>query len=615
MILGITLNHITLIAQSPGYLNDLIKKLDTDDDTTKVLTMNKIVAFYGNQGVFDSADLYSNRMMDLSMKIGYEKGKCIAFNSFGIPQMVNGQYQKALEYFHKSLAVAEKNNLEHEVMIANRNIATIYMYQEDYALAVPLLKKVLDQVTSVNDSVRIFPLLTEIGLCYDKLGVRDSAGLYYEKGIFICKILGNRKMPADMAGVYYQAKTKTTGKTGIYFANNGREREALDLLLPLWKEIEGSPDTYSKIDQLSGICQCYDQLGKTDSVLFYANTMINLKDIENYPDGLKDAYLYRSAALYKTGKFKEAYDDQVQFVRLKDSVFSTEKYKAINELRTKYETAKNEEKIASLNKQKKNQQIMVLTAIAGLMIVSGLLAFAIRSKKLQKKLFRKEQESQRADLERKMFELEQTALRAQMNPHFIFNCLNSVQRFVINNDVSGVNNYLSTFANLIRQTLENSGKPYITLKDELNYLETYIKVEQMRGGGSFDYEINVGNDIAAGEIYIPNMMIQPFVENSIKHGLGGKTGKKGKLRLTVSLDNKLIFVVEDNGDGIGMSEKITVKEEQDHEPMGSLVTQKRIDLYNRLHEEKIHLQVTGMSAAGHEEPGTKVTVEFPVSIN
>ncbi len=608
----ILLFPVLIFAQPKQYIDSLLNAMRSQEDTTKVLTISKIISYYGNQGIFDSADIYSSQMLKLSEKIGYQKGICVAYNTYGIPQMVNGQYQKALEYFFKSLSIAEKNNLDRDAMVANRNIAAVFILQDELKLAIPLLRKILAQVTLLKDSVRIFPVLTDIGFCYDGLGNKDSARYYYEAGIFLCNLMGTRQLPEAVAGSYYQARARVFEKTSQYYMDNGRHKEALGLLLSMWEEVKGSPDVYTQIAMLNSISQSYLKIGKMDSVLFFSTIMINLKEARDFPDGLKDAYSFRADALYSTGRYKEAYEDKVQAAIFKDSVYSTGKAKAIHELQTKYETGKKEDQIKTLNREKRSQRIILGGAIAAGLIILGLFLFAIRAKRLQKKLFQKEKEAQQAELEKKMFELQQTALRAQMNPHFIFNCLNSVQRYVITNDVTGVNMYVSTFASLIRQTLENSGKPMISLKEELQYLETYIKIEQMRSGEGFDYEIKVDDNIDTDDIYIPNMIIQPFVENSIKHGLKGGREARSKLRLAVSQEKELVFIVEDNGTGIKNNNDLHDIQENDHESMGSSITEKRIALYNNSHEEKIGLQVVDRSDGGIHETGTKIILRFPL---
>jgi hypothetical protein len=136
---------------------------------------------------------------------------------------------------------------------------------------------------------------------------------------------------------------------------------------------------------------------------------------------------------------------------------------------------------------------------------------------------------EKSDIRRRIAELEQLALKSQMNPHFIFNCLNSIQQFVLDKDVEGSNRFITGFSRLIRQTLDISAKREIPLSEEIIYLSTYLELEKTRFENKFTYEIRVADGLNAEQVYVPPMMLQPFVENSIRHGIRYRTDSSGKL--------------------------------------------------------------------------------------
>jgi LytS/YehU family sensor histidine kinase len=135
----------------------------------------------------------------------------------------------------------------------------------------------------------------------------------------------------------------------------------------------------------------------------------------------------------------------------------------------------------------------------------------------------------------------------------------------------------------------------------------------LRSNNKFDYNINIGPEVDESDTFIPNMIVQPFVENSILHGMTNAKGKKGMIRLDISKDNKLTCVVDDNGEGINSINVLRQAEADGHVSMGSAITEKRIAMYNSIHEDKIELQVTDKSETGSAEPGTRVTLRFPLS--
>jgi LytS/YehU family sensor histidine kinase len=213
-------------------------------------------------------------------------------------------------------------------------------------------------------------------------------------------------------------------------------------------------------------------------------------------------------------------------------------------------------------------------------------------------------------------ELEQQALQAQMNPHFVFNCLNSIQQFIVLADIPAANKYLTAFARLIRQTLDNSAKRMLSLEEELNYLASYLELEKMRFGNRFSYSINVGNNIDRANDYLPAMLIQPFVENSIRHGLAYVKEGQGILRIDFAKKgNDLICTIADNG--IGRKEAANRKSAAhiEYQSKGTSLTQKRIDLINKTNQAHISLTTKDLYQTNADgttvAAGTEVTLIIP----
>lgn len=220
--------------------------------------------------------------------------------------------------------------------------------------------------------------------------------------------------------------------------------------------------------------------------------------------------------------------------------------------------------------------------------------------------------------EKRMFQnqfaiLEQQALQAQMNPHFIFNCLSSIQQYILTNDRQKANQYLTDFSSLIRQTLDNSGKRTISLADEINYLDRYLQMEQMRFGDSFSFGISVHPDVQINVIQIPAMLFQPFVENALRHGIRYKKEGFGKVLLYFSVDaGVLLCSVKDNGVG-----RQKAAEHKSHQPIeyqskGVELTSKRIELLNKINEYAISVQIIDLLDEQGQPSGTEVIIKIPV---
>jgi len=184
------------------------------------------------------------------------------------------------------------------------------------------------------------------------------------------------------------------------------------------------------------------------------------------------------------------------------------------------------------------------------------------------------------------------SLRREMNPHFIFNSLNSVNHFIAENNEREANKYLSSYSKLMRNTMENSNKDFIPLSVELAQLKEYLQLEKMRFREKFDYTIEVDKNIDADATQIPNMLIQPQLENAIWHGLRYKD-TKGYLSLKIFKEDKLLIIkVEDNGIGIKRSQELKTEHQKQHVSRGMTNTRERISLLNSLYHTTISLEIS-----------------------
>lgn len=217
-----------------------------------------------------------------------------------------------------------------------------------------------------------------------------------------------------------------------------------------------------------------------------------------------------------------------------------------------------------------------------------------------------------ASINEQLAEAKLSALQAQMNPHFVFNALNSIKRLILEGDNDTASRYLSKFALMIRMTLEHSRETFVTLQDNVQYLKAYLEMERLRFDHTFSYLIDVDESIDDTEISFPTMMIQPIVENAIWHGLmSADTGKKLKVCFTVS-GNRVQCVVEDNGIGIRQSEKLKQKSRNVHRSVGLENLRKRIHIMNEKYRTDCTLLIVDLQEAGEQGPGTRAILELNI---
>lgn len=224
----------------------------------------------------------------------------------------------------------------------------------------------------------------------------------------------------------------------------------------------------------------------------------------------------------------------------------------------------------------------------------------------------KRREKEKARVNQRMAELEQLALKSQMNPHFIFNSLNSIQQYVMDKDIAGANKFISDFSRLIRQTLDFSSKPFVPLTDELNYIGTYLELEKTRLEGKFNYQIDISPDLKGAVFPIPPMILQPYVENSIRHGIRYRKDDLGMIHIRVSRHNQyIVVVIEDNGIGRKMAAYYKTANPIEYQSKGMSLTADRLELINRNFTNKITVLLEDLVDQSLEPLGTRVTINFP----
>ena len=252
------------------------------------------------------------------------------------------------------------------------------------------------------------------------------------------------------------------------------------------------------------------------------------------------------------------------------------------------------------------QRAIFKVSVVLVLMVVFLVLFYQRSKIIYQK---REQRRKVAELEAQMAQLKQKTLQLQMNPHVIFNTLNSIQQYIINHDIDNAVRYLSSFSRLMRRILNNSNERYIPLSDELEAVKLYLELESMRLGNRFNYKITVASDIDANNIEIAPLIIQPFVENAIIHGL---VPKKNDCFLNISIsrmeENRLLCVIEDNGVGRKLSERLKVESGGAHKSYGMSITKRRLEMMSKISNGDFSIDVVDLYDDSGTATGTKVNI-------
>jgi ligand-binding sensor domain-containing protein len=250
----------------------------------------------------------------------------------------------------------------------------------------------------------------------------------------------------------------------------------------------------------------------------------------------------------------------------------------------------------------------VLAGISAIALMWLALAWRIRTIRRQ--------EFEKSSVQKKIAALEQLALKSQMNPHFIFNSLNSIQHYVVDKDIAGANKFITGFSRLIRQTLDISTRHEISLAEEIKYLSTYLQLERMRMEDRFTFEVVASPDLQPEENFVPPMILQPFVENCVRHGIRYRPDNQGRVLISFrKINGMLECAIEDNGVGRKTALLHKSRNPIEYQSKGISLTMDRLEMMNRSLSRPITIEILDLQNEQGEGAGTRVIVRLPVPLN
>lgn len=524
----------------------------------------KIGTVYSDKGDYAKALDYYNAELKAVQDLGDKKIIALVTGDIGNAYELEGDYVKALDYNFKALKMDEDNNDKRSAGIVNGNIGNVYVDEKNYKSALDYYFKALKVDSELNNKNSMAVNIGNIGNIYGILGDRGKALDYALKALKIDEDAGNKEGIA-----------MNTGNIGNMYAEQKEFDKAHEYLFRALA-------AYTALGSKQGIAATKDNIGglyleekKYDDAEKYFTQSAALADSIGYLPCSEEDYQDLGQLYAATGKWQKAYEASAKYNAIKDSLFSQDKSQEIGRLEAKAgydeqlalqkaEQAKNEA-VAAEKEKKQQLMILLVSAVAVILLLIALMFFRSLKNAQKEKLLAEQQKS--------MMELQ--ALRAQMNPHFIFNAISSIQHFTLQNDSEAAQKYLSKFSKLIRGVLENSKHESIKLAEELQMLELYIELEQLRFSSKFSYSITIDKDINVNTVTIAPLVIQPFVENAIWHGLMHLQDREGKLTVSVQKQNdKLKIVVDDNG--IGRKRAMEIRNAKMHKSMGISITQERL---------------------------------------
>ncbi|WP_299672570.1 tetratricopeptide repeat protein [uncultured Tenacibaculum sp.] len=633
------------------FFNFLVFSQNTNDTDINSILENLVNKKHKNYFLLDSIVSVHHKLNSIpedefyklyenSLKNKYKIGQIYAYNNIGKIFRQKSDYEKAVEYHIKALKLVNtiKNNdikaytlnllgscyrrlddvknalnchqdaltlikrAKNESLVNMRNksisvnnIGNIYLLLKQYDLALEQFENSITISKELNNKLGLAINYQNMGFSQENLGFYDDAIENYNKSLKINKELNSERGQI----ICYNSLTSTYLKKLEF-------EKALELIQKIYPlAVEKNNKFY---------------LARTLTNLGIANLKNNnLKEAEKYltesielatPNNFSRSHtrsLFALSELYEKKKDeKKAFSFYKEAVELEKKTLKEKTFSYVNNLISKQNVLAKINERDNMEKQfqiqdlrtEQDRNILIITLVT--IALSSIALYSVYRQKL-------------LNNDRKILLLEQQALQTQMNPHFIFNALNSIKLYVINNDQKQAVYYLNKFSKLIRNILEVSKVKEVSLKEELSTMDLYMTIENIRFSNEIDYTLDINPDLNTDTIKVPPLVLQPFLENAIWHGLSSKEGDK-KITLTankVSEDMVSVNII-DNGIGREAAGEIKRSKSLKRKSVGIDLTIERLKTFAEDYEEEFTLTYHDLTDDFGEPVGTKVSIQFPV---
>jgi len=496
-----------------------------------------------------------------------------------------GKYKNATDCLLKSLEIRKKT--KHPRIFNNyMKLAVIQQLlnnenQEEYYLQ--LARAEMQKNDSISPSNKAI-FYNEIGNLYNDRGMYDSCLVCYKRVLDYSTQIGwNRGIAEGLGNL-----ADTYNKLGLYDKSIEYHKKSLKLS-------EEISDCMGVSEENLYLAELYQKKNNKNLALFFSKAALQHSTECNLLKQQANSIKF-IAEFYKTNRqFEKATDYLEQYYRLNDSISSTDVKNNIAELETKYEIKDKEQQIELLSAENeiKNQRIRLAVLFIGLLFVIVLFVLLLFYYRRKEAAF-------------KQSELQQQLLLSQMNPHFIFNVMGSIQGYLYKNEASKAAEYLSRFGSLSRSVMEFSSKESITLKEEIEMLKNYIELQKASLEKPFEVEYTIDEEMETDFIKIPPMLLQPFVENAIKHGLNDLT-YLGKLVLSIQENGEYITVkIDDNGKGLHENTN------KGHKSRAIEIFQLRRKGIEHKFKKRLNFEIQNLNDLDKTKQGVLVIIQLPI---
>ena len=593
--------------------DSLFEKSKNLKDQSKLL--NNLAVAYRIKGDFDKALNAAKKQLVIAGKIKNDTIKAYAYSTISTIYSNKSLVDSTAIFAAKALVVAKALNIEDLVWKMNLSLGAASQANEDFEKALDYYLDLEPLLVKLNVSSNLTMLYNNMAGCYMGLKQLEKAENSYKKNLQLSLESSNKH--SELAS--YSGLAHVYSDMDKYVVSNSYYLKTLALA-------EEMKIADIKVDALSNLTNNFYKLSKFQEAITYGDKALIYAKEKGFLKKEIETYNYLFQVYKEMGNSKKALEYLEKHSIKEKERLAKEKANKILELQTEFEVDKKEllaqnalkEKDIAEEKVVQNRNYFIgAICIALLILFSSLMFYGKNNARKKSELIKLElkETQKRLALEKQYRHSELKALKAQMDPHFIFNALNSIQEYIVLNQKNLASDYLGKFADLMRKYLNHSDKGVISLQEEVTCLNMYLELEAIRFEEKLSYHISIASELSSEEVYIPTMLIQPYVENALKHGLLHKKNG-GKLLISFNkLVNKpvLVCIIEDNGIGRKKAQDLKNKRAIFHKSFATKATESRLNLLNFGKEQQIGVVYEDLLDANEQPNGTRVHITIPIS--
>ncbi|MCG8578026.1 MAG: tetratricopeptide repeat protein [Flavobacteriales bacterium] len=578
-------------------------------------SMSSLGKVYLNQSSFDTAHYLFEQCLRLDSISNDAQGFLVDYGNMALLHKYQGDYEKAVSYDLKALEIAEEKGYDLYAAYIYNNIGNSYKYLEDPVKAIESYQSAMDiWLVQSEEQQNLGMVFMNISILYSE----NPELIPEDEPNIVLRSLDRADEYFSNSNDQYNLHDSKIHRAGILIREN-RAQEALILARESEVFFTENENTYKLCDAKNFVAHALSALGKHAKAIKKIDESIQIMETHEIGGEVKlNAFFAKSDFLRRNGQFQASNTVLTEAYSFKDSLMDTDLKSRINEIQAQYDLSQERANVLELEKlnqqkefeSKQLQNWIIILILSSLFIVLIIVVFS-RYKLHKSKLQLSEYQKNLLEEKQQISSLNLRLLASQMNPHFTKNALYAIQSLIKKNEVKKSDEYLSTFARLQRNILENASNNTISLGDELQLIEDYVKVEQLRQDQSFDLKLKIDDDLDSEYDRIPSMILQPIIENAIIHGLFHKRDQ-GLLsihlrKITHANQEGLYCEIQDNGVG----RDFTLKLKNGNRSQGIEIVKKRLEILSDSSGLKCQLSVEDLYDSADNSSGTLVKITLP----